>query len=64
MSELSSPSEGLRRVVLGVQYDGASWQGGQTQPHRQTVQDQLEAALRRFSTTPIATTCAGRTDSG
>ena len=64
MTELSSPSQGLRRVVLGVQYDGASWQGWQTQPHRQTVQDQLEAALQRFSTTPIATTCAGRTDSG
>jgi tRNA pseudouridine38-40 synthase len=64
MTELSSPSAGLRRVVLGVQYDGARWQGWQTQPHRQTVQDQLEAALQRFSTTPIATTCAGRTDSG
>jgi tRNA pseudouridine38-40 synthase len=59
------PAEaGLRRVVLGVQYDGAQWQGWQTQPHRQTVQDQLEAALRRFATEPIATTCAGRTDSG
>ncbi|NQE48031.1 MULTISPECIES: tRNA pseudouridine synthase A [Herbaspirillum] len=64
MTELSSPIDGLRRVVLGVQYDGASWQGWQTQPHRQTVQDQLEAALQRFSTTSIATTCAGRTDSG
>ncbi|KAF1043915.1 MAG: tRNA pseudouridine synthase A [Herbaspirillum frisingense] len=55
---------GLRRVVLGVQYDGSQWQGWQTQPHRQTVQDQLEAALRRFTTRPIATTCTGRTDAG
>ncbi|MBP0599314.1 tRNA pseudouridine(38-40) synthase TruA [Herbaspirillum sp. LeCh32-8] len=55
---------GLRRVVLGVQYDGSQWQGWQTQPHRKTVQDQLEAALQRFTTQPIATTCAGRTDSG
>ncbi|WP_050468941.1 tRNA pseudouridine synthase A [Herbaspirillum chlorophenolicum] len=55
---------GLRRVVLGVQYDGSQWQGWQTQPHRQTVQDQLEAALERFTLQRIATTCAGRTDSG
>lgn len=54
----------LRRVVLGVQYDGSQWQGWQTQPHRQTVQDKLEAALQRFTTQRIATTCAGRTDSG
>ena len=55
---------GLRRVVLGVQYDGSQWQGWQTQPHRQTVQDQLEQALQRFTLQRIATTCAGRTDSG
>lgn len=55
---------GLRRVVLGVQYDGSQWQGWQTQPHRLTVQDQLEAALKRFALKDIATTCAGRTDSG
>ncbi|MBV8624523.1 MAG: tRNA pseudouridine synthase A [Herbaspirillum sp.] len=64
MTDTNPQAEGLRRVVLGVQYDGASWQGWQTQPHRQTVQDQLEAALRRFSTQAIATTCAGRTDAG
>jgi tRNA pseudouridine38-40 synthase len=54
----------LRRVVLGVQYDGASWQGWQTQVHGLTVQDRLQAALRQFTLTDIATTCAGRTDSG
>ncbi len=64
MTDTNPQVEGLRRVVLGVQYDGACWQGWQTQPHRQTVQDQLEAALKRFSTHAIATTCAGRTDAG
>jgi len=54
----------LRRVVLGVQYDGACWQGWQTQPHRQTVQDQLESALERFTRQRIQTVCAGRTDAG
>lgn len=53
-----------KRIVLGVQYDGQHWQGWQTQPHRQTVQDMLEQALGRFTCTQIDTVCAGRTDSG
>lgn len=53
-----------QRIVLGIQYDGAAWQGWQTQPHGLTVQDKLEAALRRFTLTTIALTCAGRTDTG
>lgn len=53
-----------RRVVLGVQYDGAAWQGWQIQPHGLTVQNRLEAALARFVCAPVATVCAGRTDSG
>lgn len=57
-------STSLRRVVLGVQYDGQAWQGWQKQPHGLTVQDQLERALKRFTVTDIATTCAGRTDTG
>lgn len=54
----------LRRIVLGIQYDGNSWQGWQTQPHGLTVQDKLEAALKQFTLTEIGVTCAGRTDSG
>jgi tRNA pseudouridine38-40 synthase len=54
----------LKRIVLGVQYDGTPWHGWQTQPGGGTVQDALEEALRKFSLTEIATTCAGRTDAG
>jgi tRNA pseudouridine38-40 synthase len=54
----------LRRIALGVQYDGLPWHGWQTQPGGGTVQDTLEAALERFALTRIATTCAGRTDAG
>jgi tRNA pseudouridine38-40 synthase len=54
----------LRRIALGLQYDGTPWQGWQTQPHRQTVQDSLEQALAKFCQCPLATTCAGRTDAG
>jgi tRNA pseudouridine38-40 synthase len=54
----------LNRIALGLQYDGAPWHGWQTQLSRNTVQDCLEAALRRFTTEEIRTVCAGRTDSG
>ena len=54
----------LKRIALGLQYDGSGWQGWQTQPHGQTVQDALEKALASFSQQSISTTCAGRTDAG
>lgn len=53
-----------RRIVLGVQYDGAPWQGWQTQLNGLTVQDKLEFALYKFSQQTITTACAGRTDAG
>jgi tRNA pseudouridine38-40 synthase len=54
----------LKRIVLGVQYDGASWHGWQTQLSGNTVQDRLETALKKFTQTEVATVCAGRTDAG
>jgi tRNA pseudouridine38-40 synthase len=54
----------LKRIVLGVQYDGKPWRGWQTQPGGGTVQDKLEEALKKFSLVEISTTCAGRTDAG
>ena len=53
------------RVVLGVAYRGQAYQGWQSQPGGQTVQDRLEHALGRFAGEPLArTVCAGRTDTG
>jgi tRNA pseudouridine38-40 synthase len=49
---------------LGVAYDGRRFHGWQSQPDGQTVQDHLEAALSRFADAPVATVCAGRTDTG
>jgi tRNA pseudouridine38-40 synthase len=54
----------MRRLALGIAYNGLPWQGWQTQPSGQTVQDQLEAALASFVGEPVATVCAGRTDTG
>jgi len=52
------------RLALGISYSGQGYQGWQSQPSGRTVQDQLEAALQRFTTLPVATVCAGRTDAG
>lgn len=54
----------IKRIVLGVEYDGSPYQGWQTQPHGRTVQDVLETALKRFAKYDIQTVCAGRTDAG
>ncbi|NDI85138.1 tRNA pseudouridine(38-40) synthase TruA [Undibacterium crateris] len=54
----------MKRLVLGVQYDGQGWRGWQTQPSGDTVQDALERALLRFTNQEIRTLCAGRTDAG
>ncbi len=54
----------MKRIALGLQYDGTPWHGWQTQPHGRTVQDALESALSKFCQVPVATTCAGRTDAG
>jgi len=54
-----------QRIALGVSYHGGSYQGWQSQPSGQTVQDHLEKALAEFSALPsVNTLCAGRTDAG
>ena len=52
------------RIALGLEYDGSRYQGWQTQPSGNTVQDVLEAALAQIAGEPVAVTCAGRTDRG
>lgn len=54
----------MPRIALGLAYDGAPWRGWQTQPTGKTVQDELQKALRSFTTSPTDTICAGRTDAG
>jgi tRNA pseudouridine38-40 synthase len=54
----------LKRIVLGIQYDGQPWSGWQSQPHGQTVQDMLEKAIQSIATHPVSVSCAGRTDAG
>ncbi|MGH8822513.1 MAG: tRNA pseudouridine(38-40) synthase TruA, partial [Rhodoferax sp.] len=52
------------RLALGISYNGQAYEGWQSQLSGRTVQDKLEAALARFTQTPVSTLCAGRTDAG
>ena len=53
------------RIALGISYHGGAYQGWQSQPGGQTVQDHLEQALATFSAlSEVSTLCAGRTDAG
>ena len=52
------------RIALGLSYLGLDYEGWQSQPNGQTIQDKLEKSLLEFTQHPIRTHCAGRTDSG
>ncbi len=52
------------RVAIGICYDGANFEGWQSQLSGNTVQDRLEHALQCISGTPVRVIGAGRTDSG
>ncbi|HWK53698.1 MAG TPA: tRNA pseudouridine(38-40) synthase TruA [Hyphomicrobiales bacterium] len=63
MMSLESPA---RRVALGVEYNGAAFNGWQAQasPRVATVQESLETALAAIAAAPLRVNCAGRTDAG
>jgi tRNA pseudouridine38-40 synthase len=52
------------RVALGLEYDGATFCGWQSQPENCSIQDALDRALTQIAAEPITSTCAGRTDAG
>jgi tRNA pseudouridine38-40 synthase len=52
------------RIAIGVAYDGRSYEGWQSQPGGNTIQDRVEAALATIADEPIRVTAAGRTDAG
>ncbi len=52
------------RIVLGIEYNGFSFSGWQTQAQRRCVQHCVELALAKIANHPISVQCAGRTDTG
>ncbi len=52
------------RIALTIAYQGQAFDGWQTQPSGNTVQDHLESSLAKMAGHPVSTICAGRTDAG
>ncbi len=52
------------RFALGIEYDGSSYCGWQSQPDGRTVQDVLQLALSQVAGETIVVIAAGRTDTG
>jgi tRNA pseudouridine38-40 synthase len=52
------------RIALGVEYDGATFCGFQSQPERCGVQDALEHAIQSIAEHEVRIHAAGRTDTG
>jgi len=48
--------------LIEIKYDGSAYRGYGTQPHRDTVQDDLEQALKKIFKTTIKTVGSSRTD--
>jgi len=54
----------LARIRMTVEYDGSRYHGFQIQDNANTVQAELELAIKRVSGESISVLCAGRTDAG
>jgi len=54
----------IRRLALGIEYDGSAYAGWQTQQSAPSIQPLLEKALSSIAAERIDLICAGRTDAG
>jgi tRNA pseudouridine38-40 synthase len=62
-SRFAAP-EGFKRLRLTLSYDGTPWQGWQSMPHGNTIQDALHEAFLKVAGVPVRTFGSGRTDAG
>lgn len=54
----------MRNLFMKVSYDGTAYDGFQTQPQGNTIQDHLEAAIFHLTGERLKITGSGRTDAG
>jgi tRNA pseudouridine38-40 synthase len=54
----------VRRLVLGLEYDGTNYNGWQVQSHAPSIQASLNKALSAVADEKVACVGAGRTDTG
>lgn len=52
------------RLALGIEYDGSTYRGWQSQPFGNTVQDYLQPAIEKLAQHAVKLSVAGRTDAG
>lgn len=52
------------RMLMHVSYDGTNYNGWQSQPDGNTIQDVIQTALSKVCNEPISIVGAGRTDAG
>ena len=57
-------SSRIRRLAVGIEYDGSRFAGWQYQPGLLTVQDAVQQALSAVADHPVTVAAAGRTDAG
>jgi tRNA pseudouridine38-40 synthase len=54
----------VRRIAVGIEYDGTGFHGWQLQTQVCSIQQEVQRALGTIADGPVALTCAGRTDAG
>jgi tRNA pseudouridine38-40 synthase len=54
----------MPRFRMTIAYDGTAYAGWQRQPNRPTIQQTIEDALARLTSSPVAVHACGRTDAG
>ncbi|MCR2807337.1 tRNA pseudouridine(38-40) synthase TruA [Paenibacillus soyae] len=54
----------MRNICVKVSYDGAGFNGFQSQPYGRTVQDEIEKAIKHLTGEDIIIIGSGRTDAG
>lgn len=52
----------MKKYLVNLEYDGSDFCGYATQPHENTVQDNIEMVLKKIYTEPIKTFGTSRTD--
>mmetsp|Transcript_16190 Transcript_16190/g.21280 ORF Transcript_16190/g.21280 Transcript_16190/m.21280 type:complete len:309 (+) Transcript_16190:64-990(+) len=64
VSDPDPKQEGRNRFAVVFGYDGTDFQGFQSQPHGNTIQDAIEYRLQRFLQRKLRIFSSGRTDCG
>jgi tRNA pseudouridine38-40 synthase len=54
----------MRNILLKIEYDGTLYSGWQTQKNAKTIQETIEAALKRLTGRKARLISCGRTDAG